>query len=144
MEHFSDKSSLSKLRKSFYNVYAYFLQEEKQDQNIMECLIKWGVALNISRIELLRLKGVPSLLNFEKPGKTNDALEHIYDLLYMTIMDNVVEDIELEVITQYSKAIGIEPFTVNNLLKALLSASFDGVQDSELREDIKKYPEIYV
>lgn len=144
MIHFSDSSSLTKLRKSFYNVFAYFLEEEKQDKHIMFCLIKWGVALNIHQIELLRIKAIPSLLSFEKPSKTSDALEQIYDLLFMTNMDGVVEDVELEVITQYSKAIGIEPYIVNNLFKALLSASFDGVEDNELRADIKRHPEVYV
>lgn len=144
MERFSDKSALNKLRKSYYNVFAFFLKEQHQDTHIMDCLIKWGVALNIHKIELLRIKAVPNLLSFEKPANTSDALEQIYDLLYLTNMDGIVEDVELEVINQYSKLIGIEPYVVNNLLKALVSASYDGVEDSDLRNDIKRHPEVYV
>lgn len=144
MERFSDKSALNKLRKSYYNVFASFLSEQDQDTHIMDCLIKWGVALNIHKIELLRIKAVPNLLSFEKPSTTGDALEQIYDLLYLTNMDGIVEDVELEVISQYSKVIGIEPYVVNNLLKALVSASYDGVQDNELRNDIKRHPEVYI
>lgn len=144
MERFSDKSALNKLRKSYYNVFAYFLQEQSQDKHIMECLIKWGVALNIHKIELLRIKAVPSLLNFEKPETTSQALEQVYDLLYLTNLDGIVEDVELEVVTLYSKAINIEPYVVNNLLKALVSAAYDGVRDNELRNDIQRHPEVYV
>lgn len=144
MERFSNKSVINKLRKSYYNVFAFFLMEQDQDQHIMSCLIKWGVALNIHKIELLRIKAVPTLLTFEKPATTSDALEQIYDLLFLTNMDGVVEDVELEVITQYSRAIGIAPYVVNNLLKALVSASYDGVEDNELRNDIKQHPEVYV
>lgn len=144
MERFSDKSVLNKLRKSYYNVFAFFLKEQNQDQHILSCLIKWGLSLNIHKIELLRIKAVPSLLSFEKPATTSEALEQVYDLLYLTNMDGVVEDVELEVVTHYSRAIGIEPYVVNNLLKALVSASYDGVGDNELRDDIKQHPEVYV
>lgn len=144
MESLSDKSALNKLRKSYYNVFASFLMKQDQDTHIMDCLIKWGVALNIHKIELLRIKAVPNLLSFEKPASTGDALEQIYDLLYLTNMDGIVEDVELEVINLYSRTIGVEPYVVNNLLKALVSASYDGVQDNELRNDIKRHPEVYV
>ena len=110
----------------------------------MQCLLKWGTQLNISKIELERIMAMPGLLNFEKPGKEGDALEQVYDLVYITYMDGVVEDVELQAISTYTKAIGMEPHVVNNLLKALVSASYDGVEDQEIRKDILSHPEVYV
>ena len=143
MERVSDQS-INRMRKSFYNIFAYFLEEEKHNSQVMECLVKWGVELGIHTVELQRIISMPGLLSFTKPDKISDALEQIYDLLYMINMDGIVEDIELSVINIYTKKIGLEPYVVNNVLKALVSASFDGVKDSDLRNDIKLHPEVYV
>lgn len=143
MERVSDQS-INRMRKSFYNIFAFFLEEEKQNSHVMDCLIKWGVELGIHRTELHRIMAMPGLLSFTRPGKTTEALEQIYDLLYMINMDGIVEDIELSVINIYTPKIGLEPYVVNNLLKALVSATYDGVNDRDLRKDIKLHPEVYV
>ena len=143
MDRLTNQSSINKLRKSFYNVFAYFLSKEA-NKGIMNCLFKWGLQLNIYKIELHRIQAMPALLSFEKPASEREALEQIYDLVYMTYMDGIVEDVELEVINYYVKAIGMEPHIVNNLLKALVSATYDGVGDQDLRKDILLHPEVYV
>lgn len=144
MKRFTEQSSLNKLRKSFYNILAYFLTESEQNKQVIQCLLKWGAQLNIPKIELQRIIAMPGLLSFEKPGKESDALEQIYDLVYITYMDGVVEDVELQAISTYTMAIGMEPHVVNNLLKALVSATYDGVEDQEIRKDILSHPEVYV
>lgn len=143
MERSSDQS-INRLRKSFYNILAYFLEEEKHNVHAMECLTKWGVELGIHKTELQRIIAIPGLLSFTKPERTTEGLEQIYDLLYMVNMDGIVEDIELSVINIYTPKIGLEPYVVNNLLKALVSASLDGINDKDLRKDINLHPEVYV
>ena len=145
MERASDQS-INRMRKSFYNILALFLEEEKNNHQVLKCLIKWGVELGINEIALQRIIAIPGVLSFTKPDRTSDALEQIYDLLFMINMDDIVEDIELSVINIYTKKIGLEPHVVNvnNVLKALVSASLDGVNDSDLRDDIKHHPEVYV
>ena len=110
----------------------------------MNCLFKWGLQLNIYKIELHRIQAIPALISFEKPTKESDALEQIYDMVYLTQMDGIVEEVELEVITTYVKAIGMEPYIVNNLLKALVSDTYDGIEDEDLRKDIFLHPEVYI
>lgn len=143
MERVSGQS-INRMRKSFYNIFAYFLEEEKHNVQVMACLIKWGVELGIHTTELRRIIAMPGILSFTKPAKTTEALEQIYDLLYMINMDGIVEDIELNVLNIYTPKIGLEPYVVNNLLKALVSATYDGVKDRDLRKDIKLHPEVYV
>lgn len=110
----------------------------------MQCLLKWGRQLNIQKVDLHRIMAIPDMLGFEKPDKEGDALEQIYDLVYITYMDGIVEDVELQAISTYAKAIDLEPHVVNNLLKALISANYDGVEDAEIRKDILNHPEVYV
>lgn len=137
--------SINRMRKSFYNIFAFFLEEEDMENSrIMECLLKWGEELGIKKDELFGIMAIPKMLTFKMPDKLGDALEQIYDLLFMINMDGIVEDIELNVINIYSKKLGLEPYVVNNLLKALVTASFDGVKDHDLRSDIKRHPEVYV
>ncbi len=137
--------SITRMRKSFYNIFAFFLEEkEKEDSQIMTCLLKWGEELGIKSDELFGIMAIPGMLSFKMPDKTGDALEQLYDLLFMINMDGVIEDVELSVINIYSKKIGLETYVVNNLLKALISATYDGIQDKDLRNDIKLHPEVYV
>lgn len=144
MKRFTEQSSLNKLRKSFYNIFAYFLAESEHNKQIMPCLLKWGMQLNIQKVDLHRIIAMPGLLSFEKADRESEALEQIYDLVYITYMDGVVEDVELQAISTYTKAIGMEPHVVNNLLKALVSANYDGVEDLEIRKEILSHPEVYV
>lgn len=144
MNRLTEKSGLNRLRKSFYNIFAYFLTQEQDNEQVMDCLLKWGVDLDIHKFELQRIMVMPGMLSFQKPLKTNDSLEQIYDVLFMINMDGVVEDSELIVISRYAAALGLEAYVVNNLLKALVSAPYDGVEEKDLRKEIRIHPEIYV
>ena len=110
----------------------------------MNCLLKWGDELGIEKNELFGLMAIPKMLTFEMPEKVGDALEQIYDLLFMINMDGLLEDVELNVINTYSQKIGLKTHVVNNLLKAMVSATFDGVKELDLRNDIKAHPDVYV
>lgn len=144
MDRLTERSGINRLRKSFYNVFAYFLNQEEKNTQVMNCLLKWGEHLGIHKLDLQRIIAMPGLLSFQKPLKTNDSLEQIYDVLFMINMDGVVEDEELSVISHYTSVLGLEPYVVNNLLKALVSAPYEGVAENELRKDINSHPEMYV
>lgn len=137
-------NSLHSLKSSFLNVLAYFTLEENSCAFKLECLLKWGNELGVSKAELHRLMKNPSLISFVVPATTIDALAQIYDLVYMVNMDGIVEDVELEVVSEYAAGIGLESCTVNNLLKAMVAAQLDGLTDEDLRSDIRLHPEMYV
>ncbi|EMR02417.1 hypothetical protein [Cesiribacter andamanensis] len=137
-------TSLASLRKSYFNVLAFYMLDENSCADKLSCLLKWGAELEISKSELLRLMKNPSLLPYQSPESTIDALAQIYDLVYMVYMDGIVEDVELAVVTEYAAQLGLEPCTVNALLKALVAAQLDGVTNEALRSDIIVHPEVYV
>lgn len=134
---------ISRLRISYYNILAYFLKHAPEDQQILNCLQKWGVELGISELELKRLRISRGSLNYERPQKITDKLQQVYDLVFMIYLDGVVEDIELKVASSYALATGLEAHVVNNLLKALVTAPDDETDLSELRSDIDQHPEFY-
>ncbi|AHM61016.1 hypothetical protein D770_13810 [Flammeovirgaceae bacterium 311] len=135
---------LKSLKSSYNNVLAFFTKEENSCAYKLQCLVKWGFQLGIHKAELHRYMKDPALLRFEYPASHIDALSQVYDLVYMVYMDGVVEDIELEVVSEYASSIGLEAYVVNNLLKAMVAAQMDGTSDEVLRTDITEHPEVYV
>lgn len=137
-------SMLKGLKSSYTNVLAYFVQEENSCAYKLQCLVKWGFQLGIHKTELHRYMKDPALIRFQLPTTNIDALAQVYDLVYMVYMDGIVEDIELELVSEYASSIGLESHVVNNLLKAMVAAQMDGTPDEALRSDILVHPEVYV
>lgn len=137
-------ATLNALKHSFCNILAYVVKEEQCNAKL-DCLKKWAIQLGLHQLELHRLMSSPTL-TYQAPQNNIDALEQVYDLVYMVYMDGMIEDIELELVSSYAKGVGLEPFVVNNLLKALITAQLDGVSDeaTAIRSDIKVHPEVYV
>jgi hypothetical protein len=137
-------NSLPSLKRSYFNVLAFFMLDENSCADKLSCLLKWGAELGVSRVELHRLMKNPALLPYQAPENQIDALAQTYDLVYMVYMDGIVEDVELQVVSEYASSIGLESCIVNNLLKALVAAQIDGITDEALRSDIIIHPEVYV
>lgn len=137
-------NSLSSLKRSYFNVLAFYMLDENSCADKLSCLLKWGAELSIAKVELHRLMKNPALLPYQAPETQIDALAQVYDLVYMVYMDGIIEDVELQVVSEYAGSIGLESCIVNNLLKALIAAQMDGVTDEALRSDIKVHPEVYV
>ncbi|WP_224995449.1 hypothetical protein [Cesiribacter sp. SM1] len=137
-------SMLKGLKSSYINVLAFFTQEENSCAYKLQCLVKWGLQLGIHKAELHRYMKDPALIRFQAPNSNINALAQVYDLVYMVYMDGIVEDIELELVSEYASSIGLEAHVVNNLLKAMVAAQMDGTPDEALRSDILVHPEVYV
>lgn len=137
-------NTLQSLKSSYANVVAFFRLEENSCNFKLDCLSKWGAQLGINPIEVHRMLEGPSLQMFEKPTTSIDALSQVYDLVYMVFMDEMVEDIELELVSTYARSIGLESYVVNNILKAIVAAQLDGVSNELLRSDLLVHPEVYV
>ncbi len=125
------------LRKSYYNLLAHFIQGSSVKEGFIDGLFKWGVQLNISKKEIYNLIGNPDLISFQEPKDKHEAIRWVYDLVYMIYLDGKVEDIELEITTEYAKKLGFEPYIVNDLLKAIVTAPYDGIGDEDVRQEIK-------
>lgn len=145
MDSPAQASTLFSLRNSFRNILTYVVKEEEQCVSKLECLSKWGHQLGLDQTELHSLINDPAM-RYQAPSNSLDALEQVYDLVYMVYMDGIIEDVELELVSLYASGIGLEAHVVNNLLKALIAAQLDGVKNEAeaIRSDIKKCPEAYV
>lgn len=125
------------IKHSYFSVYATFLTDDKITRQMVDCILKWGLQLDLTEKELEDVIKKRDNYQFEKPNR-EDSIEQIYDLVYMIYLDDMVEDIELEVVMRYAEKLGFEPHVVGDMLKAIVSAPSDGVDHFQLRQDIKQ------
>ncbi len=123
------------IKDSFFHIYHSFLDEGFLSKDFVGCLFKWGVQLHISEEELKFIS--PS---FQKKEITDPdvALQHLFNLVYMIYLDGQVEDIELEVVTRYAEKIGFKSHIVNDLLKTIVTAPYDGFDFKHVKEHLKE------
>lgn len=123
------------IKTSFFRVFHSCLDKGSISKDVVGCLFKWAVQLHIEENELHALN--PDY--FKKSDYSRDkALEDLYNLVYMIYLDNEIEDIELTVVSHYAEEMGFKPHIVNDMLKAIVTAPFDGYEFSEVRKQIKE------
>jgi hypothetical protein len=128
------------MKKSFFQIYHYFLNLRALDKEYVSCLLKWAIQLNVSEKEVVEL-----LDSEDRPtdGLTKvDKLKNLYNLVLMIYLDDIVEDTELKIITEYAEALGFKPHIVNDLLKSIVTAPFDELSFDEVKSQIHELLEM--
>ncbi len=133
-----NEEEIASMKESFFHIYHSFLNEGYLSKDFVGCLFKWGVQLHVTEDEL----------EFIDPSKTDDeiitkenAIEHLFNLVFMIYLDGVVEDIELEVVTKYAEKIGFQSHVVNDLLKTIVTAPYDGFDFKHVKEHLREFLE---
>jgi hypothetical protein len=132
-DHIS-KEELQSIKESFFHIYHSFLNEGFLSKEFVGCLFKWGVQLHITEDELKFVD--PDYAEQEVTDKES-GLEHLFNLVFMIYLDGRVEDIELEVVTKYAKKLGFDSHIVNDLLKTIVTAPFDGFDFKHVKAQLR-------
>jgi hypothetical protein len=56
----------------------------------------------------------------------------------MVYLDGTVEDIELEVVTRFAEKLGFQSHIVNDLLKTIVTAPYDGYDFLQMKDHLKE------
>jgi hypothetical protein len=120
-----NKDHLNSVKKSYFNILALFLHEDKMESRYLRCLLKWGFQLSLTPDDLRTANIDMSSLSYLHPAETVQKLEAIYHLVYMIYLDEVVEDIELEVATIFAQTLGFKPSVVSELFKSIATEAHD-------------------
>ena len=131
-----NKDEYNSVRKSFFNIFALFIKTESISSQMMDCIFKWGIQLGISRDELHFILNKPDAIQYVEPENQIEAIEHVYDIVYMIYLDGIVEDVELEVTMKYAENLGFKPHIVGDLLKAIVTAPHDGLDKTQVRKEL--------
>jgi hypothetical protein len=125
------------IKKSLQNIYALFLSQETIKPQYLTCVIKWGLQLKLNYAEVSQVIDNVDKDSFSIPTDQVKVIQSIYDLVHLIYLDDKVEDLELEVATVYTQALGYKPHLVGDILKTILTAPYDGLKDIGLREEIE-------
>jgi hypothetical protein len=130
------KEHLTSVKKSYFNILALFLGNDKIESRFLRCLLKWGLQLNLKLEDLKQANVDISDLKFLTINDKVVKLEAIYHLVYMIYLDEVVEDVELEVATIYATALGFKPSVVADLFKSIATESSDESRIENVRQEV--------
>jgi len=136
------KEESDSIKKSLQNIYALFLSQDSIKPQYITCLIKWGIQLKLNYEEITSIINNVDKDSFVIPQDKVVVIQSIYDLVHLIYLDDKVEDLELEVATVYTQALGYKPHLVGDILKNILTAPYDGLKDESIREEIKNLAEM--
>jgi hypothetical protein len=137
------KEQLHSVKKSFLNILALFLGQEKIESRYLRCLLKWGFQLHLGPEDLKQANIDISIMKFTHPEDRVAKLETIYHLVYMIYLDSVVEDVELEVATIFAHKLGFKPVIVNELFKSIATAPYDQTNRRNVRQEVMDFLKIH-
>jgi hypothetical protein len=138
------KEQLRSIKKSYLNILALFLGQEKVESRYLRCLLKWGVQLHLNPDDLRHHNVDLSLVSFSSPDEKIEKLESIYHLVYMIYLDKVVEDVELEVAQVYARQLGFDSAIVSELFKSIATADYDETDKRDVRQEVMDFMKIYI
>jgi hypothetical protein len=125
MRRHLNKEHLDSVKKSYFNILALFLHEDKMESRYLRCLLKWGFELQLTPDDLKSSNIDLAHLTYTHPDEKIHKLEAIYHLVYMIYLDEVVDDIELEVASIFAETLGFKAPVVSDLFKAIATTSQD-------------------
>ncbi|MEO8473905.1 MAG: hypothetical protein ABI477_17015 [Chryseolinea sp.] len=134
---------LSSVKRSYFNILALFLGDERIESRFLRCLLKWGFQLKLTPDDLNTANIDMSNLKFTSVGDKVDKLEAVYHLVYMIYLDEVVEDIELEVATIYAGKLGFKPRVVSELFKSIATEDQDESNGRNVRQEVLDFLNLY-
>jgi len=134
---------LASVKRSYFNILALFLGDEKIETRFLRCLLKWGFQLHLNPEDLKQADVDISNLKFNSIGDKVEKLEAIYHLVYMIYLDEVVEDVELEVATIYAEELGFKANVVAELFKSIATEPYDESGVRNVRQEVMDFLKVY-
>lgn len=124
------------IKKSFFNILAYFLEQENIESKYLRCLLKWGLQLNLNKEDLVISNMNVAQLSFTEP---REKVESIFHLVYLIYMDNIVEDVELEVASIYAERLGFTPDIIGKLFRSIAAMAAEQKMPHNLQAEIETF-----
>jgi hypothetical protein len=137
------KEQVHSVKKSYLNILALFLGQDKLESRYLRCLLKWSFQLHLTPDDLKQANIDISNLKYAHPEEKVQKLEAIYHLVYMIYLDKVVEDVELEVASIYAKELGFNATVVSELFQSIATADYDQTKPRDVRQEVMDFLKIY-
>jgi hypothetical protein len=134
---------LTAIKKSYLNILALFLSEEKIESRYLRCFLKWGFQLQLNPDDLKQANIDISHLTFLHPEEKLEKIESIYHLVYLIYLDRVVEDVELEVASTYAEKLGFKKSLVSELFQSIATEDTEEHYPTNMRQQVIDFLKVY-
>ncbi len=125
------------VKRSYFHLLSFFLQDQKVDSRYVTCLIKWCIQLGIDVTNTKDLEMAST--SYTPPVDKTEKVEALYHLVYMIYLDKVMEDVELELACVYAEKLGFEKNMVGDLFKSIATISYDRVTPQDVRKEVEDF-----
>ena len=139
MELVLSQQEYQSIKRSYNNLLALFINMDYVKDHFIDGIFKWGEQLDFEKKDLYDIISNPESVKYSPPKDKVEAIEWVYDLVYMIYLDGKVEDVELEIATEFATKLGFEAHVTNDLLKAIVTAPYDGVEGKDVKTEIRKH-----
>jgi hypothetical protein len=130
-------SSSSDVKRSYFHLLSFFLQDQKVESRFVTCLIKWGIQLGIDVSNTKDLEMAST--SYVPPANKTEKLEALYHLVYMIYLDKVMEDVELELACAYAEKLGFEKNMVGDLFKSIATIPYDRATPQDVKKEVEDF-----
>ncbi len=124
-----------KVKKSYFNLLAVMMTSPKIESKYVRCLVKWGIQLGVNVEDLKDLEKTDAIIPSDKAGR----LEALYHLVYMIYLDQVMEDTELEIATEYAEKLDFKKELVGDLFKSIATLGYDSYSVQDVRKEVEDF-----
>lgn len=135
MENLSDRQK-QQIGNSYFSLLNMMLNQPALPTNHVRCLIRWALQLGLKPNDVLSAARNRSQQEVPFPVEKKDKLRSVFHLVYMTCMDQIIEETELEVAQLYATKIGLDEGAVAALFQSITTADYDELDAEEMEEQI--------
>lgn len=133
---------LKEIKKSYFNLLALLMQQDKIEREHVRCLLKWGFQLHLSPDDIRTHGQEFNLPEFKIPSDKVEKMEALFHIIYMIYIDRIVEDAELEVAGMYAEKLGFKKGLVGDLFKSIATATYDLSSPMDVRKEVLDFMKI--
>ena len=131
MEPLNDRQKKD-IAASYYHALTHLLSQSLVPAAQARCLIRWALQLGLSPDDLHASTHAASPLPSDRRARIRAA----YHLVYMTCLDDVIEDTEVEVAQEFARHLGLEETVVSTLFQSITTADYDELTPEEMEDQI--------
>ncbi len=131
-----------KERKShFKNLVVLAAIDGKIDEREKELLYHigrhWGLRLGEVSSVITEIFSKPEKIKFVPPKNTAERIEQLFDLIYMMLIDGVIDEREFDFCTVVSVKMGFPPSMVHRIVTDII----EKIKEGATKEEVKKVSE---
>lgn len=126
------------LRNHFVNLFSVAIVDNEMDPTELNLLYELGIEKGINKEQIDEVIANPHKARFIKPNSLIEAIDQLYDLTNMVIVDGRIHPSQLALCKSFAKKFDIHESIIDELIEKLIDEIKSGIDKKTLMKDIIK------